>query len=183
MGNCGCTALFYGRCGITQLLCIGDHVLWLGMQQSVRLSWFGSSFCGKNVFCEEEDKLYQVFSEAPAVDSLVSFAVMIGTILFCSGRCRIVPDWSRVPNPWLVFDGIEDLVDGKPEGSELFCQLESSERVWWKNWECLSLIGRLPWFRFLALIVASYCDFDFSLSLPHLVEWLTELFNASSNWM
>ena len=46
--------------------------------------------------------------------SLVSFSVVIGTVLFCFERCRIVQDW-------LVFDGVEDLVDEKPEQSEVPC--------------------------------------------------------------
>ena len=64
------------------------------------------------------------------MDGLVSFAVVIGTILFYSGRCRIVPDWFRTPDLWLVFDSVEDQIDGELKWSELLCRIEGSERIW-----------------------------------------------------
>ena len=60
----------------------------------------------------------QVFLKATTV-GLVSFTVVIETILFCSGRCRIVSDWSQAPDSWLVLDGIKDLVDREVERSAL----------------------------------------------------------------
>ena len=75
------------------------------------------------------DELFLIFLEAPAVDGLVPFAVRIRTILFCSGKCRIVPDWSRESEPRLVLDGIEDLVDAEPERSEVLCRLVGLEKT------------------------------------------------------
>jgi len=63
------------------------------------------------------------------VDGIVSFTVLVRTILFYSEKCRIIPNWSRAPNPRLVLDGIEDLVDGEPERSEVLCRLEGLEQT------------------------------------------------------
>ena len=49
------------------------------------------------------------------MDGLVPFTIVVGTIFFCSGRCRIVPDLSWAHDPCLVFDGVEYLVDGEYE--------------------------------------------------------------------
>ena len=64
------------------------------------------------------------------MDGLVPLIVMVETVLFCSGKCRILPDWSRIPDPQLVLDGIENLVDEEPERSEVLFQLESLNRTW-----------------------------------------------------
>jgi len=62
---------------------------------------------------------------------LCPFAVVIGTILFCSEKCRI--DWSRTPDQWLVFDEIADLINGSLNGVkysvDLKVQSEFSERT------------------------------------------------------
>jgi len=64
------------------------------------------------------------------MDDLVSLTIMVGTIFFCSEKCGIVPDWSWTPNPWLVFDGVEDFIDGESQRSEmLFHRLVSLERI------------------------------------------------------
>ena len=65
------------------------------------------------------DGLFQIFPEGPAMDGLVLFTIMGRTILFYSEKCEIILDWPRAPDPRLVFDGIEDLVDGKPERNEM----------------------------------------------------------------
>ena len=57
------------------------------------------------------------------------FTVMVRAVLFCSENCRIILDWSWVSDSRLVLDGIEDLVDGEPERSEVFCRLESLEQT------------------------------------------------------
>jgi len=67
------------------------------------------------------------FLEAPAVDGLIPFTVMAGSVSFFSGKCRIVLNWSWTPDPCLVLDSIEDFVDGEPERSEMLCQLEGLE--------------------------------------------------------
>jgi len=36
------------------------------------------------------DKLFQVLPEGSAVDDLVSLAIMVGAIFFCSEKCGIV---------------------------------------------------------------------------------------------
>jgi len=63
------------------------------------------------------------------MDGLVSFIVMIGTILFYYRRYRIVPNWSRALDPRMVFDGVADLVDGELERSEVLCRLEGSKWI------------------------------------------------------
>ena len=44
------------------------------------------------------DELFQLFSEAPTVDGLVPFTVVVRTILFCSEKCRIIMDLSPSPD-------------------------------------------------------------------------------------
>ena len=64
------------------------------------------------------------------VDDLVSLTVMVGAIFFCSRKYEIVHDQSQAPNLRLVFNGIEDLVDGELQRSEVSHQLIGLERVW-----------------------------------------------------
>ena len=82
-------------------------------------------------------------------------------------------------DPWLVLDGIEDLIDGESQSSErLYCP-DGLEWIWREDRESLHIEDGLPLVlvagmgRGLALI--------FSSSLPHLREWLIELLMASSN--
>ena len=60
---------------------------------------------------------------------LCAFSVMIGVALFCLKMRGVVLDGSHTPNPGLVLDGVEDLVEGESERSELFCRLLGSERA------------------------------------------------------
>ena len=76
-----------------------------------------------------EDELVQIFLEVPAVYDLVPLTVLVGTILFCFGKCRIILDWSRALDAQLVLDGAENLIDGELEQSEVLFQLESLERT------------------------------------------------------
>jgi len=69
----------------------------------------------------------QVFSEALTANDFVPFTVIIGTVLFFSGRCKIVMDWYRALDPWLILDGVEDLIYGESERSEVLYRLESLE--------------------------------------------------------
>ena len=64
------------------------------------------------------------------MDGLVPFTVMVRPVLFCSEKCRIIPDWSRTSDPRLVLDAIEDLVDGETKRSEVLYRLEGLERTW-----------------------------------------------------
>jgi len=95
------------------------------------MSGFGGYFGSKDVLFEEilVDELFQVLLEGPTVDGLVPLTVMVIGIFFCSEKHGIVPNWSLASNSLLVLDGIEDLVDGEPQRSEMFCS-ESSEGAW-----------------------------------------------------
>jgi len=67
------------------------------------------------------------------MDGIVPFTVMIRIILFYFGKCRIVSDLSRASDLLMVLDGIEDLIDGELERSEVLCRLEGLEWTWQKN--------------------------------------------------
>ena len=73
------------------------------------------------------------------MDNLVSLALMIGVVLFYSIKYNIVPDWFWAPYPRLVLDGVEELVDGEPQQSELMFYLEGLEWAWREDQERLSL--------------------------------------------
>ena len=55
--------------------------------------------------------------------------VVVGAVLFCSGMRGIVLDGSRTPNQRLIFNGVEDFVDGEFERSELLYRLVGSEQA------------------------------------------------------
>ena len=74
------------------------------------------------------DGLFQVPSEAPAMDGLVPFIVMVEAVFFCFRMRRVVLDGSRLPDPGLILDGVEDLIEGEPERSDLLYRLVGSER-------------------------------------------------------
>jgi len=75
------------------------------------------------------DELFQVPPEALVMDSLVSLTIVIRAILFCSRTRGVVLDGSRMPDPGLILDDVENFVDGEPERSELLYQLVGSERT------------------------------------------------------
>jgi len=54
------------------------------------------------------------------MDDLVSIAIVVEAVLFSSGTQKVVLDGFRMPDRRLVLDGVEDLVDWKPQRSELF---------------------------------------------------------------
>ena len=56
---------------------------------------------GKDVLFEEslEEKFFQIYLEASAVDNLVFFTVMVRTLFFYSGESRVVSDQLRVLYP------------------------------------------------------------------------------------
>jgi len=92
-------------------------VLWLHRQWRVELS--GGRSWGKNVIFKEAlaEKFFQVPSEDSAVSSLISLAIIEGTIFLCSGEDRILLDWLWIPDPILVFDGI---IRESPQSDALF---------------------------------------------------------------
>ena len=60
------------------------------------------------------------------------FTVVVRTVLFCSGKCEIISVWFQATDPWFVVDvvdGVDDLVDGELERSEVLFQLEGLERT------------------------------------------------------
>ena len=63
-------------------------------------------------------KLSRYFQKLQQWMVFMLFSVMKETILFYSGRCRIILDWSRVSDQLLVFDGVEDFNNGETELSE-----------------------------------------------------------------
>jgi len=80
-----------------------------------RLSILLSENCfgSEDILFEEVllDELFQIPSEGPTMVDLVPFAVMVATVFFRPEKQGIVLNWSRASYPWLVFDGIENLVD------------------------------------------------------------------------
>ena len=95
---------------------LSDQVLSLN-RWSTLLSELEGCFGSKDVLFEKVmlDMLFQVLSEGPTVDDLVSLTIMAGAIYFCSRKREIIQDWSRTPNPQLVVVGVEYLVDGEPQ--------------------------------------------------------------------
>jgi len=100
------------------------------------LSYTEGCLGGEDVFFEKvlADKIFHVPLEALAIDSPVSLTVVIRTIFFYFGECRVVLDRPRSPHPRLVFDGIEDLgpplVDPVPPEAPLRVQLQSLFTAW-----------------------------------------------------
>ena len=62
------------------------------------------------------------------MDCSVSFTIVIRAIIFCFGECRVVLDRPQTLHPRLIFDGIEDFVDGESQRSEMLSHLEV---LWW----------------------------------------------------
>ena len=111
---------------------MGDQALWLDRRWSIELSGFEGCFGIEDVLFEEIllDELFQVLSEGPTMNGLVSLVVIVGAIFFYSRKRRIVPDWSRALNTQLVLKGVEDLGDRELQRSEmLFHQIVSSEWI------------------------------------------------------
>jgi len=61
------------------------------------LSCTGGYLGGKDVLFEEilADRFFHVPPEALVVDSLVFFSIVIRSIFFCSGECRVILDRPR----------------------------------------------------------------------------------------
>ena len=89
---------------------LGDQMLWLR-----RLCVQGSGCCfGRgDIFFKDAllNELFQVLSKGPTMDGLVSFGFVIGAVLFRVGKREIMLDCSRASDPWLILDGVEDLID------------------------------------------------------------------------
>jgi len=95
-----------------------------------------------------------------------------------------IPDWSRAPNPQLVLDGVEDLVDKEPQQREiLFHRLVSSKWVWRKDGERLSLEDKLPPVSILGVGGGFIGRLRLSSNVTVLRGRLKEVFIASSSWL
>ena len=84
-------------------------------------------------------------------------------------------DGSQMPDPGLIFDGVEDLVDWKPEWSELLYELVSSAWTWREDLKHLLLVGRLS----LVLILGMEGSFMQRLRLSSIVAMLGEVVDGS----
>jgi len=79
------------------------------------------------------DELFQVLLDASTVDSLLPLFVMVRAVFFCLGEYGIILAWFRMSDPWLVLDGVEDLIDSELQQSEVLCQLVGLEWTWREN--------------------------------------------------
>jgi len=82
-------------------------------------------FKSKNIFLEESlfHELLQVLLEGSAVDGLMFLAFMVGAVFLRLGEQRIVLERSQAPDPWLIFDSIEDFIDLELNGVKHFIDL------------------------------------------------------------
>jgi len=56
-------------------------------------------------------KLLQVLSKGPALDGLVSLAFIVEAVFFLRPEeQKIMLEWSRTSDLWLIFDCVEDFV-------------------------------------------------------------------------
>ena len=89
------------------------------------------------------------------MDGPVSLTVVIRTTFFYYGdygECRIVLDRPRVPHLRLVFDNIEDFVDGERQRSEVLFHLEGLGWIRREDQEeHLSFVGWLPPIRAISM--------------------------------
>jgi len=88
------------------------------------LGWVFPLYFSLRVLSRVEDELseisltYQILemSEGPTLDSGMTHPVKEGTIILRSGSLRVLRERSsRAPDPRLVFDDVEHMVDGNPE--------------------------------------------------------------------
>ena len=63
------------------------------------------------------------------MDAHVSLAAVVGEALFYFGMRGVILDGSRMLDSLLVLDGVEDLVDGETQYSELLYRLVGSEQA------------------------------------------------------
>ena len=159
----------------------------LGLERrwSAWLSRSRDYFGCEDILLEEalSDEFFQVPLEARAMDGLVPLDRHGRVVLFCSGMRGVILDESWTPNPALILDGVEVLIDGEPKRSKLLYRLVGSERTLWEDWERLSLVGRLPQFWSWAWVEVLCGDFDFPLWSLCFTEWFEKVFITSSNWM
>ena len=79
--------VFIGRIRSLNRLALGDYVLRLGRRWTAQASCIEGNLGGKDVLFEKAlvDKFFQIFSEASAVNGLVSLTVVVRTVFFSSG--------------------------------------------------------------------------------------------------
>ena len=129
-------------------------MLWLDRWWSIELSGSKDCFGSEDVLFEEPllDELFHVLQGGPAMDSLMSLAVMIGAIIFCSEKWGIVLDYSQPTNPRLVLKGVKDLIDEELQRSEmLFYQIVSSKQFGGRIGSTYFLKASYPWIPILGV--------------------------------
>ena len=89
------------------------------------------------------------------------FSVMKETILFYSGRCRIILDWSRASDQLLVFDSVEDFNNGETELSESSVGLKVQSEFGKRTENAYLVWAGCLQFGFLAPVVAFILRFLF----------------------
>jgi len=78
------------------------------------------------------------------MDCSVSFIVMIRAVLFCSGECRVILDQPQASHSRLIFDGMEEFVNRKPQQSEMLFHFEVLGWIQSEDRECLFFVGWSP---------------------------------------
>ena len=68
------------------------------------------------------------------MDGLVSLAFVVGAVFLRPGERRIMSEWSRASDPWLIFDCVEDFVDREL----LKTDFSPPSPVSWSGWRKLS---------------------------------------------
>jgi len=81
------TALSLENAGSINHFVLGDQVLW-DRRWSIEISESRGCFESEDVLFEETllDELFQILKEGPLMDGLVSLAIIVGAIFFCSGK-------------------------------------------------------------------------------------------------
>ena len=90
------------------------------------------------------DKFFKVPPEVFAVDSLMSLAVLVRTVIFRFRKYKIVLDRLPASYPLLVLDGTEDLINGEPQWGEVLFRAEGPEWTRKENQERLLLEDMFP---------------------------------------
>jgi len=100
----------------------------------------------ENILLEEAllDKLFQVSSEVPTVNSLVPFTVIVQAVLLRPGQWQIGLDRLWASDPWLIFESVEDFIDQEFQWSEIFCSPVALDWPWWDYGERLFLVRMRP---------------------------------------
>ena len=165
--------------GSVSRLALGDYMLFT-RRSSVRM--FRCDFRSEDILFKEAlfYKLLHILSEGSGLDGLVSLAFVVEAVFFRPRVWRIMLEWSRTPEPWLIFDSFEYLIDlsfnGVKYSIDLLLRSEFRERIRSACFLYTDCLRCRSW----AWLGASWGDFDFPLPSPDFTEWLEETFVASS---